>query len=79
MQSQLCIFYPKLTFICYSNGTPLTKGEDALSYVSYFAFVWWIWVAQVAYNVRFRQADILHKIWVNSTIFSLSIMLIRVA
>jgi hypothetical protein len=24
--------------------------------------VWWIWVAQVAYNLRFRQADWLHRI-----------------
>jgi hypothetical protein len=55
----------------YSDGTPLTKVEDALSYVCYFIFVWWIWVAQVAYNVRFRQADALHKIWARISFFFL--------
>ena len=56
----------------YSDGTPLTSVEDALSYVCYFMFVWWIWVAQVAYNVRFRQPDALHKIWARIFICSSS-------
>ena len=47
-----------------SDGTPILQTKDAMSYVCYFAFVWWIWVSQVAYNMRFRQADILHYIWV---------------
>ena len=48
----------------HSDGTPVLQTKDAISYVLYFAFVWWIWVSQVAYNMRFRQADILHRIWV---------------
>lgn len=47
-----------------SDGTPILRWDSALSYVCYFVFVWWVWVAQVAYNVRFRQADWLHRIWV---------------
>jgi hypothetical protein len=46
-----------------SDGTPILRSRDAISYVCYFIFVWWIWVSQVAYNMRFRQADILHRIW----------------
>lgn len=32
--------------------------------MSFFALVWWIWASQVAYNVRFRQADVLHRVYV---------------
>jgi hypothetical protein len=52
-----------LICICDSDGTPVLQLKDALGYVCYFFFVWWIWVAQVAYNMRFRQADALHRIW----------------
>lgn len=38
--------------------------QDALSYACFFVFVWWIWVTQVAYNLRFRQVDWLHRLWV---------------
>lgn len=53
-----------LTGIHTSDGTPILQWNNALSYVCYFVFVWWIWIAQVAYNMRFRQADWLHRIWV---------------
>lgn len=46
-----------------SDGTPVLQWDNALSYVCYFFFVWWIWASQVAYNMRFRQADWLHRIW----------------
>ena len=52
-----------LTEPASSDGTPILRSRDAISYVCYFIFVWWIWVSQVAYNMRFRQADILHRIW----------------
>ncbi|KIM71618.1 hypothetical protein PILCRDRAFT_751872 [Piloderma croceum F 1598] len=51
-------------FASLTDGTPILQYHDALSYVCYFIFVWWIWVAQVAYSMRFRQADVLHRIWV---------------
>lgn len=34
------------------------------SYLSFFALVWWVWASQVAYNVRFRQSDWLHRLFV---------------
>ena len=52
--------------ICFnsnSDGTLILQWENALSYVCYAFFVWWIWASQVAYNMRFRQADWLHRIW----------------
>jgi hypothetical protein len=57
-------FTPSLHEFYDSDGTPILQYQDALSYVCYFMFVWWIWVAQVAYSMRFRQADVLHRIWV---------------
>ena len=33
------------------------------SYLVFFAMVWWIWASQVAYNVRFRQSDWLHRVF----------------
>ncbi|KIM88201.1 hypothetical protein PILCRDRAFT_250405 [Piloderma croceum F 1598] len=51
-------------FASLTDGTPILQYQNALSYVCYFMFVWWIWVAQVAYNMRFRQADVLHRVWV---------------
>ena len=60
----IIIIYPVLTRTYVSDGTPILQYQNALSYVCYFIFVWWIWVAQVAYNMRFRQADVLHRVWV---------------
>lgn len=39
-------------------------NQSVVSYVSFFALVWWIWASQVAYNIRFRQADMLHRLFV---------------
>jgi hypothetical protein len=35
-----------------------------LSYLCFFILVWWIWASQVCYNLRYRQADWLHRGWV---------------
>jgi len=51
-------------FASLTDGTPILQVRNALSYVCYFIFVWWIWVAQVAYNMRFRQADWVHRLMV---------------
>jgi hypothetical protein len=44
------------------DGTPILLPQQAISFLSFFILVWWIWVAQVTYNLRFRQADWLHRI-----------------
>jgi hypothetical protein len=50
--------------ITCSDGTPILLLPDALSYLCFFILVWWIWASQVCYNLRYRQADWLHRIWV---------------
>jgi hypothetical protein len=37
---------------------------NALSYLCFFILVWWIWASQVCYNLRYRQADWLHRCWI---------------
>ncbi|KAI5116748.1 hypothetical protein M0805_001606, partial [Coniferiporia weirii] len=49
-------------FASLTDGTQILHGSDVASYLSFFAMVWWVWASQVAYNVRFRQSDWLHRI-----------------
>ena len=42
----------------------IENKQDIPSHCSFFALVWWIWASQVAYNVRFRQSDWLHRLFV---------------
>ncbi|KAF7983410.1 hypothetical protein HWV62_22441 [Athelia sp. TMB] len=51
-------------FSSLTDGTPILQWDNAVSYICFFTFVWWIWISQVAYNMRFRQADWLHRLWV---------------
>jgi low temperature requirement protein LtrA len=48
----------------HRDGTPILTKQALLSYLSFFILVWWIWASQVAYNLRFRQSDWLHRIFV---------------
>ena len=32
--------------------------------------VWWVWASQVAYNVRFRQSDWMHRLFVFLQLFT---------
>ncbi|THU93351.1 hypothetical protein K435DRAFT_799765 [Dendrothele bispora CBS 962.96] len=51
-------------FASLTEGTPIFEASNVVSYLSFFALVWWIWVSQVAYNVRFRRADWMHRLFV---------------
>ncbi|KAI5116979.1 hypothetical protein M0805_001590 [Coniferiporia weirii] len=51
-------------FASLTDGTPILQGSSVASYLSFFAMVWWVWASQVAYNVRFRESDWLHYIFV---------------
>ncbi|KZP30473.1 hypothetical protein FIBSPDRAFT_1038145 [Athelia psychrophila] len=51
-------------FASLTDGTPILQYNNVLSYVAFFLWVWWVWIAQVAYNMRFRQADWFHRIMV---------------
>ena len=39
-------------------------SQSALSYVCFLGLVWWIWGSQVLYNIRFRQRDWVHRIFI---------------
>jgi hypothetical protein len=56
------------------EGTPILLPSNALSFVSFFVLVWWIWASQVAYNLRYRQADWIHRIWVFLQLIIFSIL-----
>ncbi|THU93354.1 hypothetical protein K435DRAFT_861585 [Dendrothele bispora CBS 962.96] len=51
-------------FASLTEGTDMFEAWDVASYLSFFALVWWIWASQVAYNVRFRRADWMHRFFV---------------
>ncbi|KZS87439.1 hypothetical protein SISNIDRAFT_491012 [Sistotremastrum niveocremeum HHB9708] len=50
-------------FASLTDNTDVLTGDGAISYLCFFALVWWIWASQVAYNARFRHRDILHCIF----------------
>ena len=35
-----------------------------MSYICFLGLTWWIWASQVLYNVRYRQKDWLHHVFV---------------
>ncbi|THU93348.1 hypothetical protein K435DRAFT_967342 [Dendrothele bispora CBS 962.96] len=51
-------------FASLTEGTHIFEAWNVASYLSFFALVWWIWASQVAYNVRFRRADWMHRLFV---------------
>ncbi|KAF5337551.1 hypothetical protein D9758_016666 [Tetrapyrgos nigripes] len=57
-------------FASLTDGTPtFMEATNVWSYLSFFALVWWVWASQVAYNVRFRQSDWLHRAFIPFQVF----------
>ncbi|KAK7448525.1 hypothetical protein VKT23_013788 [Stygiomarasmius scandens] len=56
-------------FASLTDGTPILETWNIASYLSFFALVWWVWASQVAYNIRFRQADWLHRMFIFFQVF----------
>ncbi|THU84130.1 hypothetical protein K435DRAFT_971319, partial [Dendrothele bispora CBS 962.96] len=56
-------------FASLTDGTPILEAANLMSYLSFFALVWWVWASQVAYNVRFRQSDWLHRLFIFFQVF----------
>ncbi|THU82856.1 hypothetical protein K435DRAFT_440026 [Dendrothele bispora CBS 962.96] len=56
-------------FASLTDGTPILEAANVTSYLSFFALVWWVWASQVAYNVRFRQSDWLHRLFIFFQVF----------
>jgi len=53
-----------------TNNTTLSRGKDVLGYLCFWGLTWWVWASTVAYNVRFRQADWIHRL---AAIFQLAV------
>jgi hypothetical protein len=47
-----------MTFANLSNSTELTTLRTLGSYAVFFALAWWLWAAQVVYDVKVRTAVI---------------------
>ncbi|KAF8882724.1 hypothetical protein BD779DRAFT_1472851 [Infundibulicybe gibba] len=45
------------------GGVLIFWNQAAVSFIAYFALVWWIWASQVAYNTRFRTRDWVHRLF----------------
>jgi hypothetical protein len=43
-----------MTFANLSNSTELTTPKTLASYTVFFALAWWLWAAQVVYDVKVR-------------------------
>ncbi|KAF5335607.1 hypothetical protein D9758_017258 [Tetrapyrgos nigripes] len=56
-------------FANLTDGRPIMEAPNVWSYLSFFALVWWVWASQVAYNVRFRQSDWLHRAFIFFQVF----------
>ncbi|CAE6481166.1 unnamed protein product [Rhizoctonia solani] len=63
----LDLFYDLAWASTFSNLTQnnvISGGEESLSYAVFFALVWWMWVSQVSYDIRFYSNDWFHRILV---------------
>ncbi|KAH7333927.1 hypothetical protein B0J17DRAFT_118509 [Rhizoctonia solani] len=63
----LDLFYDLAWASTFSNLTQnnvISGGEESLSYAVFFALVWWMWVSQVSYDIRFYSNDWFHRVLV---------------
>ncbi|CUA71621.1 Cytochrome bd-II ubiquinol oxidase subunit 2 [Rhizoctonia solani] len=60
----LDLFYDLAWTSTFSNVTQnnTISGEESLPYAAFFVLVWWMWVSQVSYNIRFYSNDWVHRI-----------------
>ncbi|CAE7226255.1 unnamed protein product [Rhizoctonia solani] len=52
------------TFSNLTQNNAISEGKELLSYAAFFALVWWMWVSQVSYDIRFYSNDWVHRICV---------------
>ncbi|KAG8731656.1 hypothetical protein FRC11_003039 [Ceratobasidium sp. 423] len=63
----LDLFYDLAWASTFSNLTQnnvISGGEESISYAVFFSLVWWMWVSQVSYDIRFYSNDWFHRICV---------------
>ncbi|CAE7231367.1 unnamed protein product [Rhizoctonia solani] len=52
------------TFSTLTQNNVISGGEESLSYATFFALVWWMWISQVSYDIRFYSNDWVHRVCV---------------
>ncbi|KAB5590533.1 hypothetical protein CTheo_6032 [Ceratobasidium theobromae] len=52
------------TFSNLTQNSTISGGEESLSYAVFFSMVWWMWVSQVSYDIRFYSNDWFHRVLV---------------
>ncbi|EUC64527.1 low temperature requirement protein LtrA [Rhizoctonia solani AG-3 Rhs1AP] len=52
------------TFSTLTQNNVISGGEESISYATFFALVWWMWISQVSYDIRFYSNDWMHRICV---------------
>ncbi|KAF8597704.1 hypothetical protein BDV93DRAFT_527205 [Ceratobasidium sp. AG-I] len=60
----LDLFYDLAWAATFSNLTQnnaISGGQESVSYAVFFSMVWWMWVSQVSYDIRFYSNDWFHR------------------
>ncbi|KAF8597707.1 hypothetical protein BDV93DRAFT_610240 [Ceratobasidium sp. AG-I] len=60
----LDLFYDLAWAATFSNLTQnnqISGGEESVSYAVFFSMVWWMWISQVSYDIRFYSNDWFHR------------------
>ncbi|KAF8597706.1 hypothetical protein BDV93DRAFT_610239 [Ceratobasidium sp. AG-I] len=60
----LDLFYDLAWAATFSNLTQnnqISGGQESMSYAVFFSMVWWMWVSQVSYDIRFYSNDWFHR------------------
>ncbi|KAG9088584.1 hypothetical protein FRC06_001957, partial [Ceratobasidium sp. 370] len=52
------------TFSNLTQNNTISGGKEIISYATFFSMVWWMWVSQVSYDIRFYSNDWFHRIFV---------------
>ncbi|KAF8674595.1 Bacterial low temperature requirement A protein (LtrA) [Rhizoctonia solani] len=52
------------TFANLTQNNMISGGEESISYAVFFSMVWWMWISQVSYDIRFYSNDWFHRIFV---------------
>ncbi|KAF8597689.1 hypothetical protein BDV93DRAFT_562018 [Ceratobasidium sp. AG-I] len=52
------------TFSNLTQNTMILGFQETLSYAVFFSMVWWMWVSQVSYDIRFYSNDWFHRCFV---------------
>ncbi|KAG8744234.1 hypothetical protein FRC10_010596 [Ceratobasidium sp. 414] len=52
------------TFSNLTQNNTISGGKEIISYAVFFSMVWWMWVSQVSYDIRFYSNDWFHRIFV---------------